>query len=90
MRIKHGLSLRNVSRRARAEQHGHHIGVGADWIQAEAIAHRVGEQCGALILPTLCYGVSGHHKEFTGTLTLSTEVYADLIYELLESLKVWS
>jgi creatinine amidohydrolase len=68
------------------EQHGHHLGVGADWIQADAIAHRVGEKCGALVLPTLCYGVSGHHKEFTGTLTLSNETYAQVIYEILESL----
>ena len=68
------------------EQHGHHLGVGADWIQADAIAHRVGEKSDALVLPTLCYGVSGHHKEFTGTLTLSTETYTQVIYEILESL----
>jgi len=69
------------------EQHGHHLGVGADWIQADAIAHRVGEKCArALVLPTLCYGVSGHHKEFTGTLTLSTETYSQVVYEILESL----
>jgi creatinine amidohydrolase len=68
------------------EQHGHHLGVGADYIQADAIAHRVGEKCGALVLPTLCYGVSGHHKEFTGTLTLSTETYTQVVYEVLESL----
>ena len=68
------------------EQHGHHLGVGADWIQADAIAHRVGEKCGALVLPTLCYGVSGHHKEFTGTLTMTTETYSQVIYEILESL----
>ena len=68
------------------EQHGHHLGVGADWIQAEAIAHRVGEKCDALVLPTLCYGVSGHHKEFTGTLTLSTGTYTEAIYEILKSL----
>lgn len=68
------------------EQHGHHLGVGADWIQADAIAHRVGEKCGALVLPTLCYGVSGHHKEFTGTLTLSTETYSQVVYEILKSL----
>jgi creatinine amidohydrolase len=68
------------------EQHGHHLGVGADWIQADAIAHRVGDKCGVLVLPTLCYGVSGHHKEFPGTITLSTETYSQVIYELLESL----
>ncbi len=68
------------------EQHGHHLGVGADWLQADAIARRVGEKCGALVLPTLCYGVSGHHKEFTGVLTMTFETYRRVIGEMLDSL----
>jgi creatinine amidohydrolase len=68
------------------EQHGHHLGVGADWLQADEIARRVGEKSGALVLPTLCYGVSGHHKEFPGVLTLTFETYRRVIFELLESL----
>ncbi len=68
------------------EQHGHHLGVGADWLQADAIARRVGDKCGALVLPTLCYGVSGHHKEFPGVLTMTFETYRRVIGEMLESL----
>src|SRR4030042_5992850 len=68
------------------EQHGHHLGVGADWIQADEIARRVGEKSGALVLPTLCYGVSGHHKEFPGVLTMSFDTYKRVILEILESL----
>ena len=68
------------------EQHGHHLGVGADWIQADEIARRVGERSGALVLPTLCYGVSGHHKEFPGVLTMTFDTYERVILEVLESL----
>lgn len=68
------------------EQHGHHIGVGADWIQAWEIAKRVGEKSGALVLPVLCYGVSGHHKEFPGVLTMSSQTYSKVVFEILESL----
>ena len=68
------------------EQHGHHLGVGADWIQADEIARRVGQKSGALVLPTLCYGVSGHHKEFPGVLTMSFDTYKSVIFEILESL----
>ncbi|HUS79459.1 MAG TPA: creatininase family protein [Patescibacteria group bacterium] len=68
------------------EQHGRHLGVGADWIQAWNIAKRVGERTGVLVLPVMPYGVSGHHKEFPGTITLMPETLQEVVYEMLESL----
>jgi len=68
------------------EQHGLHLGVGADWIQAWEIAKRVGEKSDVLVLPVLTYGVSGHHKEFPGTITLSESTYEEVIYEVLSNL----
>ncbi|UCD44101.1 MAG: creatininase family protein [Candidatus Bathyarchaeota archaeon] len=68
------------------EQHGHHLGVGADWIQAWEIARRVGERTGVTVLPVMPYGVSGHHKEFPGTITLTPETLQEVIFEILESL----
>ncbi len=54
------------------EQHGLHLGVGADWIQAENIARRLGgEKTDAVVLPVMPYGVSGHHRDFGGTVFLS-------------------
>jgi creatinine amidohydrolase len=68
------------------EQHGHHLGVGADWIQAWEIARRVGERTGTTVLPVMPYGVSGHHKEFPGTITLTSETLQEVVYDILESL----
>lgn len=68
------------------EQHGLHLGLGADWIQAWEIARRVGEKSGALILPVLPYGVSGHHKDFAGTIYLEPDTYQSVIYEIIACL----
>jgi creatinine amidohydrolase len=68
------------------EQHGLHLGVGSDWIQAWEIAKRVGEKSDALVLPVLTYGVSGHHKEFPGVIALDESTYEQVIYEILANL----
>jgi len=68
------------------EQHGLHIGLGADWIQAWEIAKRVGEKSDVLVLPVLTYGVSGHHKEFPGVITLEESTFQQIIYEMLTNL----
>ena len=68
------------------EQHGLHLGLGADWIQAWEIARRVGERTGATVLPVMPYGVSGHHKEFPGVITLEPETLQRVVYEILQSL----
>lgn len=68
------------------EQHGLHLGVGSDWIQAWEIARRVGERTGAPVLPVMPYGVSGHHKEFPGTITLTPDTLQMVVYDVLESL----
>lgn len=68
------------------EQHGLHLGVGADWIQAWDIAKRVGEKTDALVLPVMQYGISGHHKDFPGTVYLSPATFTSVISEILTCL----
>ena len=68
------------------EQHGHHLGVGADWMQAWEMSRRVGEKTGYPVLPILPYGVSGHHKEFPGVITLSFHTYQKVVEEVLDCL----
>ena len=68
------------------EQHGLHLGLGADWIQAWEMADRVGKKIDRVVLPVLPYGVSGHHKEFPGVMTISEDTYQKVIFEILKSL----
>lgn len=40
------------------EEHGRHLGLGTDHIEAEVIAHGVGERSKVAVAPTLNYGMS--------------------------------
>jgi creatinine amidohydrolase len=68
------------------EQHGLHLGLGSDWIQAWAFAEKVSQKTGRIVLPVLPYGVSGHHKEFPGVMTLNEDTYQKVIFEILTNL----
>jgi creatinine amidohydrolase len=67
------------------EQHGPHLPIDVDARCAEAVAHRAAEATGdvpVLVAPLHCYGVSGHHMEFTGTMTLTSHTFISSITEL--------
>jgi creatinine amidohydrolase len=68
------------------EQHGLHLGLGADWIQAWNIAKRVGEKIDCIVLPVLPYGISKHHKDFPGTIYLESSTYIKVISDILKVL----
>ncbi len=72
------------------EQHGPHLPVGTDYFTVEhvsrAAAAQVAEQIPVVVAPTLPFGSSHHHLPFGGTMSLSTETYYKLVYELAETL----
>lgn len=69
------------------EQHGLHLGIGSDWLQAWEISRRVGERTGVTVLPAMPYGVSAHHMDFPGTISLDPETLKRVVYEILASLR---
>jgi creatinine amidohydrolase len=69
------------------EQHGLHLGIGSDWLQAWEISRRVGERTGVTVLPVMPYGVSAHHMDFPGTISIDPETLKRVVYEILASLR---
>ena len=67
------------------EQHGPHLPLDTDAFDADYLARRVAEACSdpkPLVLPPIPYGVSYHHADFTGTVSISNDTLAKLIYEI--------
>jgi creatinine amidohydrolase/Fe(II)-dependent formamide hydrolase-like protein len=67
------------------EQHGPHLPLDTDAFDAEYLAQRVAEACTdpkPLVLPLIPYGVSYHHEDFSGTLSISPKTLAQLVYEI--------
>lgn len=74
------------------EQHGPAMNVDTDSRMAEKIAWTAAERVWAeegirsLVLPTLHYGVSAHHTEYAGTVTVDPQTYIALVRQILSSI----
>lgn len=71
------------------EQHGHHLAVRTDteiaYRFASAIATGLGDS--AVLCPTIPYGLSEHHVDFAGTLTLRPQTLRAILLDLAESIR---
>jgi len=68
------------------EQHGHHLPLGVDWMIADAMARRLGEELGAYVLPAMPFGCSREHMAFPGTVSLRPSTLASVLDDVVESL----
>lgn len=67
------------------EQHGPHLPLDTDVFDADYLARRVAEACSdpkPLVLPAISYGVSCHHKDFQGTISISDDTLVRIVYEI--------
>ena len=67
------------------EQHGPHLPLDTDAFDANYLALRVAEVCSEpkpLVLPSISYGVSYHHDDFKGTVSISNDTLAKLVYDI--------
>lgn len=63
------------------EQHGPHLPAGTDIFAANVIAHAVAERMDGLVLPGGPLGVTPMHAPFAGTITLTPDVYMQVVTE---------
>lgn len=67
------------------EQHGPHLPLDTDAFDANYLACEVADAFPApkpLVLPLIPYGVSYHHMDFSGTISISNETLTKLVYEI--------
>lgn len=67
------------------EQHGPHLPLDTDAFDAERLAHEVAAACSdpkPLVLPLIPYGVSYHHEDFPGTISVRNETMSQLVYDV--------
>lgn len=73
---------------ASIEQHGPHLPTGTDTIIGYALAQGVARKLGnALVAPVLRPGLSRHHMDFPGTMTLQLKTFVKVIEEYCFSLR---
>jgi len=71
------------------EQHGPHLPLDLDYFDAVYLAKKVAEACKdpkPFVLPPLPYGVSYHHSDFKGTICVTNNSLAALVYDIGMSL----
>ena len=67
------------------EQHGLHLPLDCDAFDAGYMAGKVAEACKPprpLVLPLIPYGVSYHHEDFSGTISISPETLSQMVYNI--------
>jgi creatinine amidohydrolase len=67
---------------AGAKQHGFHLPMNTDRVQAEWLAARIADRVDAVIWPTVSYGYYPAFVDYAGSASLSASTFESLIHEL--------
>jgi creatinine amidohydrolase len=65
------------------EQHGSHLPLATDLLEAEYVCAAVAEQVGGIVAPGLPYGICRTMRHFPGTISLSAGTFQVLVRELV-------
>ncbi|MFC6768810.1 creatininase family protein [Natrinema soli] len=68
------------------EQHGPHLPEATDHLIGEAFARAVADRTGYLCTPTITVGVSGHHRQFHGTMWVEPPAFREYMESLTRNL----
>ena len=71
---------------AAAKEHGFHLPMNTDRVQAEWLSARLAEHIDALIWPTVTYGYYPAFSEYPGSVSLSAPAFESLIQEIATGL----
>ena len=65
------------------EEHGNHLPLCTDSLQAESIAEEVAKKTGSLLAPPLRYGLCNSTRNFPGTVTISFDSLRNIMTDIL-------
>ncbi len=68
------------------EQHGPHLPLSTDHVIAEGLARAAAESANVVCTPTVNIGVSPHHRQFHGTLSVDAPAFREYMESLSRSL----
>jgi creatinine amidohydrolase len=68
------------------EQHGPHLPLRTDTVLANALARRVAERVGGLLLPAVAYGETSNNAGFPGTVSLSFDTVRSIALDVCTAL----
>jgi creatinine amidohydrolase len=70
------------------EQHGHHLPLDVDLVCPGGIARGAGQSLAdkILVLPTICYGYTGHVMDFPGTINSNYTTFMEYVLDVTRSL----
>ncbi len=71
---------------AAAKEHGRHLPLATDYIQAEWLAERLAECRDVVVWPTVSYGFYPAFVDYPGSISLSRETFVAVVEEILAGL----
>ena len=71
---------------AACKEHGHHLPMNTDFIQAEWLAQQTSLFCPSLIWPIILYGFYPKFVEYPGSCSISEETFSQSMHDILQSI----
>jgi len=71
------------------EQHGPQNPLGTDYLIARAVAEETAKRTATLCLPVVPFGVSAHHRQFWGTISIKPGVFREYVRNVCLSLRYY-
>lgn len=72
---------------AAAKEHGAHLPMNTDFLQAEWLSQRLAEKANVLVWPVLSYGHYPAFSDYPGSVSLSAATFENVVEEILISIK---
>ena len=71
---------------AACKEHGHHLPMQTDLLQAEWLAGTLVQRANVLVWPTVSYGYYPAFTDYPGSISLSRETFQHMVHEILSDI----